>query len=82
MMTDSKTKVLNRPTVRASDGMKVELNIGQKIPYATGSFQPGVGTVGVSPLVSTQFNYVDVGVKVDHHAAGAFDVGSDAARGN
>lgn len=65
IMTDSKTKVLNRPTLRASDGMKVQLIIGQKIPYATGSFQPGVGTVGVSPLVSTQFQFLDVGVTVD-----------------
>jgi general secretion pathway protein D len=65
MMTDSKTKVLNSPTVRASDGMKVSLAVGQKIPYATGSFQPGVGTVGVSPLVSTQFNFAEVGVNVD-----------------
>jgi general secretion pathway protein D len=65
MMTDSKTKVLNSPTVRASDGMKVSLAVGQKIPYATGSFQPGVGTVGVSPLVSTQFNFIDVGVNLD-----------------
>jgi general secretion pathway protein D len=65
IMTDSKTKVLNSPTVRASEGQKVQLAIGQKIPYATGSFQPGVGTVGVSPLVSTQFNFIDVGVNVD-----------------
>jgi len=65
IMTDSKTKVLNHPTVRASDQMKVSLAIGQKIPYATGSFQPGVGTVGVSPLVSTQFNFAEVGVNVD-----------------
>lgn len=64
IMTDTQTKVLNSPTLRVSDGMKAELKIGQRIPYATGSFQPGVGTVGVSPLVSTQFNYVDTGVNV------------------
>jgi general secretion pathway protein D len=64
LMTDNRTKVLNSPTVRASDGMKVDLKIGQRIPYATGSFQPGVGTVGVSPLVSTQFNFIDTGVNV------------------
>ena len=64
MVTDTKTKVLSSPTLRMSDGMKAELKIGQRIPYATGSFQPGVGTVGVSPLVSTQFNYVDTGVNV------------------
>ena len=65
MLSDNRTKVLNSPQVRASDGQKVTLKIGSRIPYATGSFQPGVGTVGVSPLVSTQFNYADVGVKVD-----------------
>ncbi len=32
---------------------------------ATGSFQPGIGGVGVNPLVNTQFNYIDVGVNVD-----------------
>jgi len=64
MITDTKTKVLSSPTLRMSDGMKAEMKIGQRIPYATGSFQPGVGTVGVSPLVSTQFNYVDTGVNV------------------
>jgi general secretion pathway protein D len=45
--------------------MKVQLQIGDRIPYATGSFQPGVGTVGVSPLVSTQFQFADTGVTVD-----------------
>ena len=32
---------------------------------ATGSFQPGIGGVGINPLVNTQFNYIDVGVNVD-----------------
>jgi general secretion pathway protein D len=65
IVTDNKTKVLQSPQVRASDGQKVSLRIGDKVPYATGSFQPGVGTVGVSPLVSTQFNFAEVGVNVD-----------------
>ncbi len=64
LVTDTNTKVVNSPTLRVSDGMKAELKIGQRIPYATGSFQPGVGTVGVSPLVSTQFNFIDTGVNV------------------
>jgi general secretion pathway protein D len=64
MLTDSKTRVLDSPTVRMSDGMKADLKVGQRIPYATGSYQPGVGTVGVSPLVSTQFNYIDTGVEL------------------
>ena len=32
---------------------------------ATGSFQPGIGGVGINPLVNTQFNYIDVGVNID-----------------
>jgi general secretion pathway protein D len=63
--TDRRARVLQSPQVRASDGMKVSLRLGDRIPYATGSFQPGVGGVGVNPLVSTQFQYADVGVNVD-----------------
>lgn len=67
MLTDRSTRVLQSPQVRASDGQKVSLRIGDKIPIATGSFQPGFGGVGagVSPLVSTQFNFTEVGVNVD-----------------
>ncbi len=66
MLTDTKTKVLNSPQVRASDGMKAELKVGLRIPYATGSLGSAVGatTVGVSPLVQTQFSYADTGVTV------------------
>ncbi len=66
VMSDARTKTLNKPQVRASDGMKVELTIGQRIPYATGSFSSGVSvSSSVSPLVSTQFNYADVGLKLN-----------------
>lgn len=65
MMTDTKTKVVNSPQLRCSDGQKASIKIGERYPYATGSFQPGVGTVGVSPLVSTQFNFADIGVNVE-----------------
>lgn len=65
VMSDSRTKIQESPELRVSDGQKASLKIGEKYPYATGSFQPGVGTVGVSPLVSTQFQFVDVGVNVE-----------------
>ena len=71
ILTDNKTKLIQDPEVRVSDGEKATLTIGQKIPIATGSFQAGVGVgVGggagvVNPLVNTQFQYLDVGVKVD-----------------
>ena len=66
VMSDARTKTMNKPQVRASDGMKVELIIGSRIPYATGSFSSGVSvSASVSPLVSTQFNYADVGLKLN-----------------
>lgn len=65
LMSDRGTRVLVSPQIRAAHGVKASLKIGDKYPYATGSFQPGVGAVGVSPLVSTQFQFADVGVNVD-----------------
>src|SRR5690348_1359147 len=45
MLSDSRTKVLNQPQVRASDGQKGSLKIGSRIPYATGSFGSTLGGV-------------------------------------
>jgi general secretion pathway protein D len=65
LLTDSGTKVLQAPQMRALDNFKSTLKVGEKIPTATGSFQPGVGGVGINPLVNTQFTYLDVGVNLD-----------------
>ena len=65
VMSDNSTRVMQSPQVRASDGQKVSLKIGDKVPYATGSFQPGIGSVGVSPLVSTQFQFAETGVNLE-----------------
>jgi general secretion pathway protein D len=65
LLSTSDTKVLQSPRVRGFDGYKASLRIGQRIPIATGSFQPGIGGVGINPLVNTQFNYQDVGVVLD-----------------
>lgn len=65
VMSDRQTRLITQPQVRATDGQKATLRLGDRYPYATGSFQPGVGGVGVSPLVSTQFQFADVGVNVD-----------------
>lgn len=62
---DSSSKVLTTPQVRATDGQKATLRLGDRYPYATGSFQSGAGAVGVSPLVSTQFQFAEVGVNLD-----------------
>jgi general secretion pathway protein D len=64
VMSDSKTKTLQAPQIRTIEGVKAEIKIGQREPTASGSFQPGIGGVGINPLVNTQFTYIDVGVNV------------------
>ena len=63
LMSDSNTKVIQNPEIRVLNNEKATLKIGDRVPIATGSFA-GTG-VGVSPLVNTQFQYLDVGVNID-----------------
>ncbi len=65
LLSDSNTKIIQNPQIRALDGQKATLKIGDRVPVATGSFQPGIGGVGINPLVNTQFQYLDVGVNID-----------------
>jgi general secretion pathway protein D len=65
LLSDSDTRVLQNPSIRATDGQRATIKIGQKIPVATGSYNAGVST-GVSSIgVQTQFTYLDVGVNID-----------------
>lgn len=67
LFNDSNTKILENPQIRAADGIKASLNVGDRIPIATGSFGTplGIGT-GVGALgVNTQFQYIDVGVTIE-----------------
>lgn len=67
--SDNTTRIMQRPQVRASDGQKVTLKIGDKVPIATGSFTPSLGGVsgggGTGLISSTQFNFTDVGIILD-----------------
>ena len=83
-MGDSDTKMLQNPQVRALDNQKATLKIGERVPVATGSFQPGIGGVGINPLVNTQFQYLDVGVNIDvtPHVHGDREVTSEDHDGN
>ena len=65
MLNDNTVKIIQNPQIRALDGQKATLKIGDRVPVATGSFQPGIGGVGINPLVNTQFQYLDVGVNID-----------------
>ncbi|HEY6251133.1 MAG TPA: cohesin domain-containing protein [Candidatus Angelobacter sp.] len=67
IFNDANTKILENPQIRAADGIKATLAVGDKIPIATGSFGTplGIGT-GVGALgVNTQFQYIDVGVTIE-----------------
>jgi general secretion pathway protein D len=71
ILTDDRTRIIQDPELRVTDGQKATLKIGERVPVATGSFQAGVG-VGVTgssgvvnPLVNTQFQYIDVGVNIE-----------------
>jgi len=62
--TRANARVLQNPSLRASDGKVAKLRIGTQQPVAQGSFQPTFGgTVGGSPVV--QFTTIDVGVDLD-----------------
>jgi general secretion pathway protein D len=60
LASDSSSKVIQRPELRAIDSEKASLKIGDRVPIATGSFQSGLGG-----SVNTQFQYLDVGVNID-----------------
>jgi general secretion pathway protein D len=65
MLSDGNTRVIQNPQIRAADGQKATLKIGDRVPIATGSYSAGVAVSGASPLVNTQFQYIDVGVNVE-----------------
>lgn len=65
LLSDTDTRILQNPRIRATDGQRAVLKIGSKIPIATGSYNAGV-SAGIASLgVQTQFQYLDVGVNID-----------------
>lgn len=64
LLTDTRSRIIQNPQIRASDGQEATLKIGERIPIATGSYQTGAATAIVSSLVNTQFQYIDVGVNM------------------
>jgi len=64
LLSDADTRILQNPSIRATDGQPATLKIGQRIPIATGSYNAGVSTGVASIGVQTQFTYIDVGVTI------------------
>jgi general secretion pathway protein D len=73
LVTDSNSKILQNPRIRATDGQKATMKIGSRIPIATGSYQTGAATAITSSLVNTQFQYIDVGVNIEMTPTVHFD---------
>jgi general secretion pathway protein D len=73
LLSNSNTKVLQSPRIRATDDQKATMKIGSRIPIATGSYQTGAATAVVSSLVNTQFQYQDVGVQIEMTPTVHFD---------
>jgi general secretion pathway protein D len=65
LFSDADTRVLQNPSIRATDGQRATMKIGSKIPVATGSYNAGVSTGVASIGVQTQFTYIDIGVNID-----------------
>lgn len=66
LLNNSNTQILQDPRIRATDGQKATLTIGSKIPIATGSYSaPGVTPTAAIGYAQTQFQYIDVGVKIE-----------------
>lgn len=65
LLTDTDTQILQNPRLRASDGQKATMKIGERIPYATGSFSAPTGSSAANPYVNTQFQYFDIGVNME-----------------
>jgi general secretion pathway protein D len=64
LMSDTHSRIMQNPRIRASDNEKAQLKVADKIPIATGSFGTpvGVGAAVGAVGVNTQFTYTDVGV--------------------
>ena len=90
LLTDTRSRIIQNPQIRASDGQEATLKIGERIPIATGSYQTGAATAIVSSLVNTQFQYIDVGVDMtlkptvhfDRDVSMKFKVEVSATNGN
>jgi general secretion pathway protein D len=62
LFSDSKSKLIQNPQIRASDGQKATMKIGERVPIATGVSS---STLTSSALTQTQFQYIDVGVNIE-----------------
>ncbi|MCZ6745773.1 MAG: hypothetical protein O7C74_00990, partial [Acidobacteria bacterium] len=64
LKTDSDTQVIAKPQLRVTEGERAQLNIGQRVPIPTTSFNTG-NTIGGNIVPLTSFTYQNVGISVE-----------------
>jgi general secretion pathway protein D len=66
LQTDSNVRILAAPRLRAAEGKKAELKIGQEVPIPVTSYTVGIGGTGTGAgyLPATSFQYRNVGVNL------------------
>jgi general secretion pathway protein D len=64
-VTDTRAKILTSPQLRGIEGQKASLKIGDRYPYASGSFSSPTATTSGVAYAQTQFQFADIGVNVD-----------------
>ncbi len=62
--SDTQTKLVAKPQLRGTEGTKLLLRLGDKIPLPSTTFTP-IATGGASTNPLTTFTYTDVGVNLD-----------------
>ena len=67
IQNDSSTRILAAPRLRAAEGKKAELKIGQEVPIPVTSYTVGVGGAGTTGgyFPATSFTYRNVGVNLE-----------------
>ena len=61
--SDSDSKVIARPQVRGEDGEKIQIKLGDKVPFPRTSFVP-FATGGVEQQPITSYDLQDVGIEI------------------
>jgi general secretion pathway protein D len=63
--SDSRTKLVAKPSLRGAEGSKLTANLGDEIPVPSTTFQPLVaGGTAINPMTSYQYRPVGVNVAV------------------
>ena len=64
LQTDSTTRILAAPRLRAAEGKKAELKIGTEVPVPQTTYTVGTGGTNTGYLPATSFSYRNVGVNL------------------